>query len=127
MQFSGRFSRYMMYELWPHGCCFKIWMYPMILFVAYTNTVFKDKLYNTSYLHNPWQTNQSNIIIHLYYTHTDTQSMHKQTKQTCIERHPHKFTIPYLFVHSVAFKYNVADLNTVCYSVKLQGDNKINI
>lgn len=53
--------------------------------------------------------------------------MHTQTKHTCVERHPHKFAIPYLSVHSVAFKYNVADLNTVCYSVKLQGDNKINI
>lgn len=30
----------------------------------------------------------------------------------------------YLRVHSVAFKHNVADLNTACYCVKLQGDSK---
>lgn len=46
--------------------------------------------------------------------------MHLQTQQTCKERRPHKSTVPYLSEHSEAFKYNVADLNTVCYSVKLR-------
>lgn len=41
--------------------------------------------------------------------------------QKCIKSQPHKSTVPYLGVHSVAFQNNVADLNTVCYSVKLQG------
>lgn len=42
--------------------------------------------------------------------------------------HPHKAAIPYLSIHSVAFQYYVADLNTVRYSVKLRGgDSKINI
>lgn len=43
---------------------------------------------------------------------TDMQSMHSQAKHT----NPHA----YLREHCVAFKYNCADLNTVCYSVKLQ-------
>lgn len=52
--------------------------------------------------------------------------MHTQTKtHACTEKHPHKSTISYLSVHSEAFKNNVADLNTACYCVKLQGDNKI--
>lgn len=32
--------------------------------------------------------------------------------------------VSYLVVNSVAFKFNAADLNTVCYSVKLQGGQR---
>lgn len=68
--------------------------------------------------YNPRKTGQCNIIINLV---THTQSMHKQKTAST------PTLIPYLSVHSVAFKYNTADLNTGCYSVKLQGDSKINV
>lgn len=53
-----------------------------------------------------------------------TQSMQMPTQNMDVTS---TCTISYLCVHSVAFKYNVADLNTACYCVKLQGDSKTNI
>lgn len=72
------------------------------------------------------------VCVSVCYAHSldhrqHTQSMRAQRKQACPATNAHKVTIPYLHVHSVAFKYNVADLNTVGYSVKLQGNNKANI
>jgi len=61
------------------------------------------------------------------YVIGECEEMHTYKACRCKQRehaqegNPQKSTFPYLWVHSVAFKYNVADLNTVCYSVKLQG------
>lgn len=82
-------------------------------------------MYYTSYHHT------TQLLNHWYhdsvtYAHTNEACRCKHSEHAQ-EGGPQKRTIPYLWAHSVAFKYNVADLNTVCYSVKLQGDSEINI
>lgn len=84
-------------------------MLKILLWTLYLNCfIFKWSVVVIPSINSRWRCSSQNTIMPMRY-----QNLHSQEKHT----NPHA----YLRVHCVAFKYNSADLNTGCYSVKLQG------